>query len=214
MAESERFIGVSSLLMDGTCVLLEVQKSNKWRRDGDGRLRIGLGFIGGKLEEGETLIEALQREAREEIGCGLRLESASRTTEIDLEGRAQIRPWAEEGPRPILIWEARGPSYIPDAKVAVYIARSDGAPEPGDLPAILWTSVAEMLRMGSAPTSAEDAIAAGAQLRQREPIPPHGEFELVGTPAVLYRLFDEQKKIAEGILAEAKLKCKPERSSL
>ena len=204
MTGTEHFVGVSALLIDSAGVLLEVQKAHKWRRDGNGRLRIGLGFVGGNLEDGETPIAGLQREACEEIGCGLRLESASQTIEISPEGRPQTIPWAEAGPRPILTWEGRGPGHIPNAKVAVYIAQPDGMPEPGDLPAILRTGVTDMLRIGSTPMTVADFIAGGAQLRQREPIPPNGEFELVGTPAVLYRLSTEYREISDGILAEVK----------
>ncbi len=72
-----------------------------------------------------------------------------------------------------------------------------------DLPAILWADVPDMLRIGSTPMSVADVVASGAQLRQRELIPSDGEFELVGTPAVLYRLSSEHREISDGILAEA-----------
>jgi len=91
MARCERIFGDSCLLMGESGLILEVQKSHKWRREDDGRLVIGLGCIGGALEERESPVAALQRETREEIGCGLLLRSASSTIEVSACGNGVPR---------------------------------------------------------------------------------------------------------------------------
>ena len=46
-----------------------VQPERRWRKDEVGNISIPFGGIGGKVEAGEDLISALQRESLEEIGC-------------------------------------------------------------------------------------------------------------------------------------------------
>lgn len=201
MASAERITGVSCVLVSASRLVLEVQKPGKWHRDDDGRLIIGLGCIGGSLEEGEAVLTALQREAQEEIGCRLQLRSASSTTEVSPEGRAHRRHWSSEAPRPILIWSM--PSSAPDTKVAVYLGRPEGSPKPCDLPAIVSMSADLMLRIGSERLSVEAVTSGGAILQQREPIPPDALLELVGTPLILHRLRSTYRGLAERVLAEA-----------
>ena len=65
------FIGASCLLVSGGRLLLEVQKQGKWLyRPGQPPL-IGIGCIGGTIEPGESVTEALRREAREEMAAKL-----------------------------------------------------------------------------------------------------------------------------------------------
>ncbi len=68
--------GVSALVYDESCYLLEITKPKHWRRLPGGRLRVGLGAIGGSLEEGEGVLACLDREAAEELGARLRVEPA------------------------------------------------------------------------------------------------------------------------------------------
>ena len=178
MARCERIFGDSCLRMGESGLILEVQKSHKWRREDDGRLVIGLGCIGGALEERESPVAALQRETREEIGCGLLLRSASSTIEVSAYGNAWTCSWSVSDVRPVLISEVSEPGYIGKAKVAVYLGKPDGKAEPCDLAAIASMDIDLMLRIGSERLSVAAAISGSAEVRQREPIPRSALLEL------------------------------------
>ena len=56
---AERFMGAACLLMGASGITVEVQSPHKWITHDGGGISIGLGCIGGGIEEGETPIEAL-----------------------------------------------------------------------------------------------------------------------------------------------------------
>ena len=201
MSRCERIFGASCLLMGESGLILEVQKSHKWRREDDGRLVIGLGCIGGALEKKESPVAALQREGREEIGCGLLLRSAGFTIEVSACGNVWTRGWTASEVRPVLIWEISKPGHIANAKVAVYLGKPDGNAEPCDLPAIAFMDIDLMLRIGSERLSVDAAISRNAEVRQREPIPQNALLELVGTPKVFHSLYSTHRDITDSIIA-------------
>ena len=72
-------IGVAILLREENGFLFELQKPSKWKRRRDGVLEIGMSCIGGTVEKGESLEGALQREAMEEIGCGVAFDRSTQS---------------------------------------------------------------------------------------------------------------------------------------
>jgi len=82
MIENERIVGASCLLINDSGLIWEIQKPHKWQRKTKNQIVIVLGCIGNMLEEGETPVTALQREAKEEIGCSLHLWSANSIIEV------------------------------------------------------------------------------------------------------------------------------------
>jgi hypothetical protein len=178
-------IGASCLLGHASGLVLEVQKPHKWATQGDGCIRIGLGCIGGSLEADEGPVEALQREASEEIGCHLELVESPVTYEVKPDGGVRERDWSHGGIRPALVWEACLPGLIPGRKVVVYMGRCGREPEPVDLPALLLVPPELLFAIGSGNLGLADVLARGAELRAREALPDNAELVLVGTPAVL-----------------------------
>lgn len=188
MAEPERFhIGVACLIRSGPFLVLEVQKSHKWRRTPEG-VRVGIGCIGGALEPGESPVEALQRECREEIGCEVRLRPAAQTW---LKNRAEpARPvgWTDGGPRPALVWEGDWPGATPGGVVPVYLSEAVGEVTPLDLPALLLAPPALVRELLRRPLTFGEFLQAGGQVRAREKIPPDALLELKGTLSALRSL--------------------------
>ena len=69
--------GASVLLHDADGVhYFELTKPKHWSARPDGAMAVGIGGIGGSLEEGETVLECVQREAREEVLGTVTVESA------------------------------------------------------------------------------------------------------------------------------------------
>jgi len=133
--------GVSAVLIDGSDLLLEITKPTHWVRAPDGRLRVGIGAVGGSLEPGETVLECLAREADEEIGVGLTIDSAPRTFLVHEEQHVlQVAGEASPGyPRPALLTVSRN-LYRRSAlrgcdvlAIVTFLARPCGTASPRDL---------------------------------------------------------------------------------
>ena len=199
----EQIIGVACLVAHGTGLLFELQKPHKWSTDGNGTLHVGVGCIGGAVEPGETPEQALQREALEEIGCGLKLWPAQETTEVAPDGRTWSRRWTGGCVAPAPVWESCVPGYVPGAKVAVYPGHPDGDPAPVDLPAILALTAEQMLRLGGDRRTLAEAIGDGATLRERRPVPRDACLKLLGTTDVLYRMSGPDARLTAAILDAA-----------
>lgn len=84
-------IGVAILLRVENRFLFELQKSAKWRRQQE-KVSIGMGCIGGTVEKGETIEDALSREAFEEIGCKVAFTRSTRPFSLDPAGTVSPLP--------------------------------------------------------------------------------------------------------------------------
>ena len=151
-------IGVSIILQWKNLCLFEIQKSSKWERLPDDRFPIGVGCIGGWIEEDETAEQALMREVQEEIGCGVSLEKSthpfrfgpSKTVEMIFE---------EDTPAGCLfLWEEQKPGYIEGAHVAVYLGAPIGQPSPGDLSGIIGLDFSQLFEMRDRNSTVQDMM--------------------------------------------------------
>ncbi len=187
-AESIDLIGAGCLLsVDGRWVF-EVQKAGKWLRRPGRPPVLGIGCIGGSLEPGETAIEALQREAREEINSEISLRSARETIDISPAGCRILSDFAVEGLHPAMIWEGSDPGFIPGLKVAVFLGDVDGDPSPGDLPAIVLADPRLVLEIGSGELTVGDLEGHGAEVRSKLGLPSNGNLQLQDTLRFVYDL--------------------------
>jgi 8-oxo-dGTP pyrophosphatase MutT (NUDIX family) len=75
-------VGVSAVLYDELAFTFEISRPRHWGRREDGTHVIGIGGIGGRIEPGESVLECLFREVREEIGVRFWLEPAASTALI------------------------------------------------------------------------------------------------------------------------------------
>lgn len=200
-ADNSSIIGVSCLVWWRDTLVLEVQKPHKWRIDDRREVHIGLGCVGGTLNEGETAIEALQREAVEEMGCPIELCDALVTYAVTPECQVHEETWLTPGPRPLFLWEACLPGLIPGKRVVVFRGRPMGEPTPVDLPALLCVTPEILRVIGRAGIRLGEAQKLGASLQARITVPDTVWLELVGTPAVLHLLHTRKEPVA-GVLIE------------
>lgn len=193
--------GVSAFVHWNGKLLLEVQKAHKWTTS-DGQTRIGCGFIGGAVEKGEAVTEALQREADEEIGCGLAIQPVKGTVRVCGDGSV-ITTKIEDGAA--FEWEARAAGYDIDSQVAVFSAIPIGNPIPLDLPALLSVDLPLFLRIGDTGLTVDAARNQGAILIERIPIPSNTLLALVNTAAVFHHLSTRHPETFTKISALAKV---------
>ena len=72
-------VGASAIMRDEEAYYFEITKPKFWAEDEDGHALIGIGGIGGSIEEGENEITCLHREALEELGVDVRVLSSPET---------------------------------------------------------------------------------------------------------------------------------------
>jgi 8-oxo-dGTP pyrophosphatase MutT (NUDIX family) len=193
-------VGVSMLLRAGGGFLFEIQKAAKWQRRPDGSVEIGIGCPGGRLEPGETPREALEREVREEVGCGIEIEPWANPFLVDARGAA--RPLAPgDAPDVMFLWErARGgPGFIPGARVAVYVGRALREPTPHDLPAVLEMGLATLAACRGGGLTLQDLLGRGATLRERELIPRRARVRPVDTAGIVAEVMVRAPSLLRGL---------------
>lgn len=182
MTEPRCFTGSSCLLLHDGQLVLEVRKRHKWEHDEQGHLIIGVGGIGGTLEEGESPLVGLQREAVEEIGAPVEIVDARHTVVEDTEGDRAEEPGARvDGRPPAMIWTITDPPYAVGCHVAVYLARTTAEPRPGDLPAILRVPIDWTHNASLAGVSVRQAIDEGVQVCAQEALPDDALLRPAGT---------------------------------
>ena len=198
-----QIIGVAILLSEDGRFLFELQRPAKWRRGQDGVLRIGMGCIGGTVEKGETIEEALSREALEEIGCKIAFDRSRRPFLIDPTGAVLLLS-PESVPEGVqFLWEGNEPGFIAGGKVAVYVGHAIGRAEPGDLPAIVKLEPRLFYDRGARSLTKREVEQRGGIFQERQRIPRSAHLSPVGTASRLLELRCLHPELLQGILGES-----------
>lgn len=171
--------GVSALLCDETHWYFELTKPKHWRQRADGTTEVGLGGIGGSIEQGETALACLRREAQEELGVGLEVDSAPVTHfvyEQRLVASLSLEPRAYPRPALFTISEnlyRQGDLAFPTLAIVTFRTRMAGEPRLRDLyglAAMPHEAVSALLRSEEIPLNAFRSWP-GVRMMTQEPLP-------------------------------------------
>lgn len=193
-------IGVAIILTERNGFLFELQREAKWVRGPDGILEIGMSCIGGTVEEGESLEDALQREALEEIGCRVAIDRSAKPFSIDPDGTVSPLPPDRVPVGVQFLWEGNDPGFVPGAKVAVYAGRAIGRAEPGDLSGIVTLESGLFYQLATESSTIEHLEQRGAILQEQTRIPRSARVKPVGTAARLLDLRSRHRELLNRIL--------------
>ena len=194
-------IGVAILLKVENRFLFELQKPAKWRRQQEGVL-IGMGCIGGTVEEGETIEDALCREAFEEIGCEVVCARSTRPFSLDPTGAVSPLP-SQSVPEGVqFVWEGNEPGFIMGGKVAVYVGTAIGRAEPRDLPALVQLEPELFYALGQGSLAVQDVEQRGGILQEKQRIPRSAFLMPVGTARKLLELRRRYPELLQEIWGE------------
>ena len=195
-------IGVAILLRVENRFLFELQKPAKWRRQQE-RVLIGMGCIGGTVEEDETIEDALCREAFEEIGCKVVCARSTRPFSIDPAGTVSPLP-PESVPEGVqFVWEGNDLGFIAGGKVAVYVGTAIGRAEPRDLPALVQLEPELFYALGQGSIVIHDVEQRGGILQERQRIPRSALLTPVGTVSRLLELRRRYPELLQEILGKS-----------
>ena len=141
--------GVGLIIFDKGKSIFALSKQDYWIQEKQqDRILISYGCVGGKIEQGETMIKAAIREAHEEIMTDIEIKSSKKTYLIDLKMSVRFLEQKRKI-NPIAIYFVKYPGKPGDptktsqsfiGKIYVFFAKLKGDPKPAsEVPAILFT---------------------------------------------------------------------------
>jgi len=197
--------GVSALVHDERSLYFEITKPKHWCRLPSGEVRGGIGAIGGSLELGEELLECLDREMLEEIGCTGVVESRRRVFLVYEEQTIEQRDLGRSNyPGPVVLTIGRNIHRRTDMAdrdilvIVTFLARLWSVPAPDDLFGLLSIprDRAKALLTADRITVGMLRSVTGARLVCRSPLSPDMQLVPVWTARSL------QVLAQHGLLAE------------
>ena len=162
-----------------------------------------MGCIGGTVEEGETIEDALSREAFEEIGCKVACARSTRPFSIDPAGTVSPLPPKSVPAEVQFVWEGNELGFIAGGKVAVYVGTAMGRAEPKDLPALVQLEPELFYALGQGPIAIQDVEQRGGILQERQRIPRSAHLTPVGTASRLLELRRRYPELFQEILGKS-----------
>ncbi|NLD41976.1 MAG: NUDIX domain-containing protein [Chloroflexi bacterium] len=189
--------GASALVWQEGGLLLEISKPGHWGTHGGGVTHVGVGAIGGSLEPGETLLDCLQREGREELGTPLELLPADEAG-ICVDERTVTRlPLAPAAGHPVPCLVTMGANRLrrdaidaPTLVIATFHARPAGPVRLDDLFGTLWLPGDRWRAIIEALPLPLDAVQCqpGVRLETRAPLPERSVLAPVWTVHTLQQV--------------------------
>lgn len=136
--------GASSLIYYNNEWVFVIDPEKRWAFNDDQEATIGFGCVGGTVEPDEKIIDAIYREAKEEITTTIQIQDAQTTYYIDEFGKRR-KIDLEDNLRPLIIFEHRFAS--PDKGASIYLIflfKSVALQEPkpsSEIPALFFTNL-------------------------------------------------------------------------
>jgi hypothetical protein len=145
------------------------------------RMILELTGIGGGMEEEDgSLTAGALREAREEMGCTVRLLPCDQTVVVRGPDRVErLSLYGEERPAAVVFRHHRTPPHQPwhaehqgEACIVVFLAELSGDPRPAmELPALMWLKPEQVVEAAARDVAMRILMDAGAELMERAEAP-------------------------------------------
>ncbi len=202
MAPSGR-VSTGLLAWHGERLVFSISQPSYWTQE-QGRTRIDLIGIGGGQEPGESLAEAVSREAVEETGEEIALISARSTLVSWQDGRVEQMQADANDLLPLLVWQRMIPIKKPGREpydctwaTAVFEGVFIKQPQPAsETPALVWIGLEEFLRLAERPCPLSDLVVRGAtyQVAEHTKLPEGLIVGLSGSALYLAQYYDRLER--------------------
>lgn len=191
-------LSVSGIVFSNERFLFSVQPPSRWRRNQAGVPMIAFGGIGGKVEPGEDLYDALAREFQEELR--LSIDAISDAGPFAVLDRETVRmdpvgiSWL--APRPLFLQVVEDRS-IPQSSTAIFsyaCVTTSRVVRPNDNPAAIGLDLTLIRQIFSTEVTLANALAQGAVLYGGAELPRQYVLSGTPTPRALIRYWDRLGK--------------------
>lgn len=194
--KTPKIAGSSVILRYGDRFVFELQKPYKWSIDETGRVWIGLGCIGGSIEAREGPLQALRREAREEVGVEIDIIPASGMLVVNTDNSVLDVADPEQYKGVAIQWYGDRPDYA-DSLILSYLGTTRVKPVPGDLPGIILAQPQDLLRALRESLTLAELRQSGIEMISRVSLPDNAKLASRGTAKRLfYLMVHEPHKLA------------------
>lgn len=182
-------VGASAIVSYKNKYIFEIQKSKKWQIDSSGQIRIGIGCIGGAIEQGEMPSEALQREALEEIGTNIEILEWKHPFKItaDLDVHSVFHD--KENQNLFFHWFGTKEPYR-TCRICVFLGKITNKPVPDDLGGVLVTDIQLFMKFLEKDYTLNQGIERGMEIYSKEKIPLNAKIKTVGTVKKIKELYN------------------------
>jgi 8-oxo-dGTP pyrophosphatase MutT (NUDIX family) len=166
--------------------IFAVHNPDRWLINGSHR-KAGVVGIGGKLEKGETVLQCVKRECKEEINTDVRITDSENTFIVTGESISRLPLITTERPRPyyIILLNDAAPR-----KTVVFSYRGDiiGTPTPGDVSALLLAPDTVLQHLQSPPKTVKFMKEHAAHFIERISLPDDLQLIFLGTLSTYLRV--------------------------
>ncbi len=183
-------IGASAVIKYNNKYIFEIQKSHKWYHNSKSDLIIGIGCIGGSIEDGESPIEALRREVKEEIKTEVNI--MKWTQPFTVNSNLEVTNESKLEENLFYDWYGTKEPYN-ENRICVFLGEVVSDPFPGDLPGLLVTDIQLLIECVKNQSTIKHCIDKGMEIISKEKIPLEAKIKGVGTVKTLEKLYENHK---------------------
>jgi len=185
-------VGASAIISYNNKYIFEIQKSEKWNYNSSGEIEIGIGCIGGTIENSETPLETLQREVLEEIRTNIEIIEWDHpfTVTSDLNVY-DINP-KNESKNLFFHWFGTKKPYR-KCRICVFLGKVIDDPFPDDLAGLLITDIKLLMECLENDFSLNQCLEKGMKIISKEEIPLKAKIKEVGTVKTIKELYKNHK---------------------
>jgi len=191
-------VGASAVIKYKNKYIFEIQKRHKWYHCSGSNIVIGIGCIGGSIENEESPIETLRREVKEEIKTKINIIewNSAFTINSNLEVNT-IESKLEENL--FFDWYGTREPYKKN-RICVFLGEVIGDPFPGDLPGLLIADIELLIECIKNQSTIKHCINKGMEIINKEEIPLEAKIKGVGTVKKLEELYENHKSRIKHLL--------------